>query len=61
VTGAILVLRGRPDRRRLEADAPAFSCDAGDVSPLAGGVLSLLGRALSEGFYYIVITALMNF
>jgi len=61
VTGAILVPRDKPDMRRLEADAPALSCDAGDVSPLAGRVLGLLDRALSEGFSYIVITALMNF
>jgi len=61
VAGAILTPGGRPDKRRLEPDAPAFSCDAGDASPLAGDVLSLLGRALSEGFCYIVITALMDF
>jgi len=38
VTGTILIPGGRPDRRRLKADAPAFSYDAGDTLPLAGGV-----------------------
>jgi len=33
--GAI-VIRDKPDRHRLEADAPAFSYDAGNVLPLDG-------------------------
>jgi len=61
VTGAVVIPGGKPDRRRPEADAPAFSYDAGDVLPLAGGILDLLGRALSQGIYYIVITLLMDF
>jgi len=45
VTGAVLTAGGKPDRRRLEADAPAFSYDARDVLPLTGSkdFLDLLG------------------
>jgi len=50
-----------PDSRRPEADAPAFSYDAGDVLPLDEYVSDLLGRPLLQGIYYIVITLLMNF
>jgi len=37
VTGTVLIPGNRLDRRRL-ADATAFSYDAEDVLPLAGGV-----------------------
>jgi len=33
--GAVVIRGDKPDRRRPEADAPAFSYDAGDVLPLA--------------------------
>jgi len=61
VNGAILIRGGKLDRRRPEADAPAFSYDARDVLPLDGCVLDLLGRLLSLGIYYIVITLLIDF
>jgi len=36
--GAVVIREDKPDRRRSEADAPAFSYDAGDVLPLDGCV-----------------------
>jgi len=57
--GAVLICGSKPDRRRPEADAPVFSYDA--VLPLDRCVLDLLGRPLSQGIYYIVITLLMGF
>jgi len=36
--GVVLIHGSKPDRRRLEANAPAFSYDAGDVLPLDGCV-----------------------
>jgi len=45
---AVLTPGGKPDWRRLEVDVPAFSYDAGDVLPLAGGVLDLFGHYRKE-------------
>jgi len=59
--GTIVIRGGKPDRRRPEANAPAFSYNAGDVLPLDGCILDLLGRPLSQGIYYIVITLLIGF
>jgi len=58
---AELVREDKPDRRRPDVDAPAFSSDAGNVSPPDGYVSNLFGRALSQGIYYIVIMLLMTF
>jgi len=60
-TGTVRTPGGRPDRRRLEADAPDSFYDAGDVLPLAGGVFDLRGRTLPQGIYYIAIMLLMGF
>jgi len=60
VAGATLTPGGMPDMRRLEPDAPAFSCDTEDASPLAGNVSNLVSRALSERFGYVIVTALMD-
>jgi len=38
VTETVLIPGSRPDRRRLEAGAPALSYDAGDALLLAGDV-----------------------
>jgi len=51
VAGTVLISGGKPDRCRLEADAPAFSYDAGDVLPLGGSVLDLLGTIARNLLY----------
>jgi len=47
-SGKVPTPDGRPGRRRPEGDVPVSFGDYGDVSSLAGGVSSLLGRALTE-------------
>jgi len=58
---AVLARVGKLDRCRPEANAPAFSYNAGDVLPLGRCVSSLLGRLLSQEIYYVVIMLLMDF
>jgi len=56
----MLTLGSKPDRRRPETDALAFSYDAGDILLLGEVVSGLLGRPLSQKIYYVVITFLMD-
>jgi len=59
--GPVLARGDMPDKLRPDPVAPAFSDDSDDVSPLAGGVLNSVGRTLSQGICYLLITALTIF